>query len=61
MTAHSYAQLAGAIFALVALLQVIRAALGWSATIGSFVVPVWASWVAAVVAAVLAWLGFSAS
>jgi hypothetical protein len=61
MTAASYARLAGAIFALVAILQLIRALSGWPITIADMMIPLWASWIACVVAAVLAWLGFTAS
>ena len=61
MTAGSYSRLAGAIFALVALLQLIRAVVGLPVTAGGTTIPVWASWVAFVVAGGLAWLGFTAS
>ena len=61
MTVTSYSRLAGAIFALVALLQLIRAAAGWPVTVADTTIPLWASWVACVVAAGLAWLGFTAS
>jgi hypothetical protein len=56
MNASSYARLAGAIFAVVALLQLARAVAGWPIT-----VVVWPSWVAFVVAGALAWLGLTAS
>jgi hypothetical protein len=61
MNASSYARLAAVIFAIVAIVQLARAAAGWPITIGTVEVPVWASWVACVVAGVLAWLGFSGS
>ncbi len=61
MEAKSYAQLAATIFALIALLQLIRALSGWEITINGTAVPVWASWVACGVGAILAWLGFTAS
>ena len=61
MTATNYSRLAGAIFALVALLQLIRAVAGWPVTVADTTIPLWASWVACVVAAGLAWLGFTAS
>jgi len=59
--ATSYSRLASAIFAAVALLQLARALAGWPVTVGGTAMPVWASWVACVVAGVLAWLGFAAS
>jgi hypothetical protein len=61
MSASSYARLAAVIFAIIALLQLLRAVAGWPVTIGGSEMPIWPSWVAFVVAAVLAWLGFSAS
>jgi hypothetical protein len=59
--ARSYARLAGSIFALIALLQLVRALSGWDITLNGTPVPVWASWVACAIGLVLAWLGFSAS
>jgi len=61
MNASSYARLAAAIFAIVAIVQLARAVSGWPITISTVEVPVCASWVGCVVAGVLAWLGFSAS
>ena len=60
MSAVSYARLAAVVFAIVSILQLARAAVGWPITIGTVEVPVWASWLACVLAGVLAWLGFSA-
>jgi hypothetical protein len=61
VSAPHYALLAALIFMLVAVVQLIRAVAGWPVTIRSVSIPVWASWVAFVVAAALAWLGFTAS
>ena len=62
MTAKNFSLLAAVIFAIVAVLQFARAISGWPITLGTTIsIPVWASWVACVVAAVLAWLGFNAS
>ena len=55
----SYSRLAGAIFAIVAILQLVRALAGWPLTIGRTAIPVWASWVAFVIAGVLAWIGIT--
>lgn len=60
MDTTRYARLAGAVFALVAVLQLARAAMGWSASLEGTAIPVWASWVAAVAAGALAWLGLTA-
>lgn len=42
------------VFALVALLQALRAVLGWEVTVNGISIPHWASGIAAVVAATLA-------
>ena len=61
MTAKSFCGLAAAIFMLVALVQVTRAALAWSLVIDGYDIPVWASWIAFVIASGLSFLGFRAS
>jgi hypothetical protein len=62
MTAKNYSRLAALIFAIIAVLQFARALSGWPITVGTTVsIPFWASWVACVVAAGLAWLGLMAS
>ena len=62
MTAKSYSRLAAVIFAVIAVLQLIRAASGWPITVGATTsIPLWASWIACVIAGVLAWVGFDAS
>jgi hypothetical protein len=62
MTARSYSLLAASLFAIIAVLQLIRAAGGWQIVVnGTISVPVWLSWIACVVMAGLAWIGFDAS
>jgi hypothetical protein len=62
MTAKNFSLLAALIFAVVAVLQLIRAVSGAPVTIGTTIsIPLWASWVTCVVAAILAWSGFAAS
>ena len=61
MTAKSYSLLAAVIFTIVAVLQLTRAVSGWEVTVGTAVMPVWPSWIAALAAGVLAWLGFKAA
>jgi hypothetical protein len=62
MTAKNFARLAALIFAIVAVLQLARAVSGLPITIGATTsIPVWASWIACIVAAGLAWLGYDAS
>ncbi len=61
MDQKTYALVTGAIFALVALLHVLRLFMGWPAVIGSWSVPMWLSWVALVVAGGLSVLGLRAA
>ena len=62
MIAKNYSRLAALIFTIVAVLQLARAVSGWPVTVGTTIsIPLWASWIACVVAAGLAWLGFDAS
>ena len=44
------------VFSLVALLQLLRLALGWEVTVNGIVIPFWASVIACVVAATLAFM-----
>lgn len=62
MTATSYSRLAAVVFAIVAILQLTRAFGAWPPImVGTTMMPERPSWVACVVAAGLAWLGFKAS
>jgi hypothetical protein len=60
MTVKSYCTLAAAAFALIALLQLARAVLGWPVTVTGHSVPLWASWIAFVVAGALSVVGWRA-
>jgi hypothetical protein len=61
MTMKTFCTLAAAIFALIALLQLIRIVMGWSIALNGVDVPFWPSWIAVVVAAALSFVGFRAS
>jgi hypothetical protein len=61
LATRTFCTLAAAIFALIALLQLIRIAMGWSVTLNGFDVPFWASWIAVIVAGALSFLGFHAA
>ena len=61
MTAKSYSLLTAAIFAIIAVLQLARALIGFQVIVGTHTMPVWPSWIAFLVAGTLAWLGFSAA
>ena len=55
MTAKNYALRAALVFSVIAALQLLRSIAGWPINVGTtFSVPVWASWIASVVAAGLA-------
>ena len=61
MTIRTFCTLAAAIFALIALLQLIRIVMGWSVTLNGVDVPFWASWIAVTVAGALSFVGFRAA
>ncbi len=58
MNQKTFSTVVGAIFSVIAILHLLRAVLGWNAVIGTFSVPMWFSWVAAVAAAFLAYSAF---
>ncbi len=60
MTAAKFSVLAAVIFLAVAVLQLARALLSLEVKIGATSIPIWASWIAFVVAGALALLGFTA-
>jgi len=55
---RSYNALTAAIFTVVAVAHLLRVILGWTVQIGSWEIPIWVSWLALVVAGLLAWVGF---
>ena len=55
MTEKMFATIAAVIFALVALLHLLRLVMGWSVVIDAWTVPMWVSWVALVVAGALSY------
>lgn len=59
MDQKTFAIVSGAIFALVALLHILRILMGWPAMIGGWMVPVWVSWIGLVVAGGLSYFGLS--
>ena len=58
MQQAAYNTITAVLFLVVALLHLLRIIFGWPAQIGDLSVPIWASWVAFVVAAALAYFGF---
>jgi hypothetical protein len=61
MRARWYSWLAGTVFGIVAILQFVRAVNGWPVVVGSVDIPIGASWIACLVASVLAALGYLAA
>lgn len=61
MSARWYSRIAATVFAIVAILQFVRAWNGWPVVIGSVDIPVGASWVALLGASFLAALGYIAA
>lgn len=59
MGQKSFSTTVGVVFALIALLHLVRALYGWEAVIGGWAMPFWASWVALVVSLYLAYTAFS--
>lgn len=57
MNRKTFCLLAGAIFALVALVHLLRILMGWGANLGGWSVPIWVSWVGLVVAGGLSYFG----
>ena len=58
MSQRSFPLITGAIFALIALLHLLRIVFGWEAIIGGWVLPAGVSWVALLAAGYLAYEGF---
>lgn len=58
MKMQTYHVVSGLIFLLVAILHLVHIVRGGEAQIGGFIVPMWASWVAVVVGAFLAFTAF---
>ncbi|MBV8199378.1 MAG: hypothetical protein JOZ15_02030 [Acidobacteria bacterium] len=55
---RAYEVVSGAVFAAVAVAHALRAAKGWALQVDMWSVPVWSSWVAALVAACLSFWAF---
>jgi hypothetical protein len=57
MTEKTFATIATVIFALVALMHLLRLVIGWSVIIDTWTVPMWVSWIGLVVAGGLGYYG----
>jgi len=54
MSEKSYFYVAGIVFSIVAVVQLFRIFGNWDVTVDGEVIPIWVSWVAVIVAAILA-------
>jgi hypothetical protein len=61
MTSRSFALLAAVIFAVMAVVHLVRALFGWPITLGMADIPLWVSWIAFIVMGGLAVLGFTSA
>jgi hypothetical protein len=59
MNWKTFSIVAGVIFAIVALLHLLRIYMDWPVVIGAWSVPIWVSWIALVVAGILAIWGLA--
>jgi hypothetical protein len=59
MSEKTFNLLAGIIFAVVALLHLLRIYMGWSVVIADWSVPMWVSWLGFIVPAGLAYFGIT--
>ena len=57
MSKRSYLSVVSFLFLAIAVLHILRVWYGWEGQIGTFVVPMWFSWVAIVVGLYLSWTG----
>jgi hypothetical protein len=58
MQQKTYNTITAVLFLVMALLHLLRIVFAWPAEIGSLAIPMWASWLALVVTAALAYCGF---
>ena len=59
MNCKSYFLVTATIFSVIGLFHLLRIVLGWEAVVGGWSIPMWLSWVAMIVTAVLAYYGFT--
>jgi hypothetical protein len=57
MNQKQFSFVAGAVFAVVALVHLLRIYMGWDIVIGGWAAPLWLSWIAAIGAAALSYFG----
>lgn len=57
MSQRTFSLVAGLIFLVVALMHLLRLALGWHVVLGGWTLPMWVSWVGFLIAGYLAYTG----
>jgi len=57
MSIKTFSLVAGVVFAVVALVQILRIVMAWEVVIGGWAAPMWFSWIAVVVAGFLSFTG----
>jgi len=57
MSIKNFSLIAGMVFGVVALVQILRILMAWEVMIGGWAAPMWFSWIAAVVAGFLSFTG----
>ena len=57
MSIKTFSLVAGVIFGIVALVQILRIVLAWDVVIGGWAAPMWFSWIAVLVAGFLSFTG----
>ncbi len=61
MSQRTFSLVASLVFLLVAVMHVLRLALGWHVTFGGWTVPMWVSWIALAITGFLAYEGLRLS
>jgi hypothetical protein len=61
MKEGAFLKIMGAIFALISILHLLRSIFQWPAQIGTFQIPMWFSWIAIVIAALISYTAFQMS
>jgi len=58
MNNKSYFKFSSLLFLIIAIVHLARLIYGWEVVLGETMIPVWASWVAVIVGAYMAWQGY---
>ena len=58
MSEKTFSLVAGTIFFVVAVLHILRVAMGWPVVLAGWTIPMWVSWIAIPIAGFLAYEGF---